>query len=109
MGSRNEKRMGGRADTEMDGLPVRAFKVRSDLCHAAQITQENILELATWCGGRLFDDINPLDDNDRKKGLKVPTVNGIVSAFDGYYLIKNSAGRFEVNSAEYFENKFEAL
>jgi len=85
---------------------IQKYTTRPDEVEAVQVTSENIDQIARWCGGEVVREGKASDPTDVYQAVTVPRVNGPIDARLGYYVIKNSRGRFEVSSPEIFEKKF---
>lgn len=75
---------------------------------ARQVTADDVIEVAAWCGGQVVEEFNPLTDESHP-GVNVPTLNGPMRASDGDYVVKEVGGRFGIYKKHQFEAKFEEL
>lgn len=77
---------------------------------AAQLTSENVHELATWCGGQRVVEMDALDSTLKYVGINVPTfLGGNLRASEGFYIVKDSLGSFFVRKPGEFEDLYEAI
>jgi hypothetical protein len=76
---------------------------------AKQLTMDNAIEVASWCGGVYVHEIDPFDENKKFPAINVPTLDGPKRASQGSYVAKELGGKFVVYSQEQFEAKFEEL
>lgn len=58
------------------------------------LTKENAEAVALWCGGQLVEEINPENEDDRYVGINIPTLEGVMRASEGDYIIKGVQGEF---------------
>jgi hypothetical protein len=73
---------------------------------ARQITEDfdAAEEIATWCHGRVVEEIHPLDGT-KTPGINVPTLRGVRRASKDDYVIENVYEEYEVvNKLTYEEN-----
>ncbi len=49
-------------------------------------------EIAQWCGGRFNTDVKPSDYTDVRYSISIPTLEGVMTADEGDYVIKGVAG-----------------
>ncbi|AXH44204.1 hypothetical protein SEA_GOCRAZY_67 [Arthrobacter phage GoCrazy] len=76
---------------------------------AVKISLENVDEVASWCGGNIFQDVKPSDPTDVRTSVVFPTLMGGVEAPLGFYLVKNAKGAFSKVSAEAFEKEYNVV
>lgn len=58
------------------------------------LTKENAEAVALWCGGQVVTEINPRDHDDVYVGLNIPTLEGVMRASEGDYVIRGVQGEF---------------
>lgn len=58
------------------------------------LTKENAEAVALWCGGQLVEEIDALDSSARYVGINIPTLEGVMRASEGDYVIKGVQGEF---------------
>ena len=80
-------------------------KVRS--VRAVQLTPKSVDEAARWCGGRRVEEKDPFDEDQIKVGLNVPTLEGVVRASEGDYILQHFDGGIQVMPAARFEERYE--
>lgn len=66
-------------------------------------------EVAKWCGGRIESEAKPSDHNDVAYWLEIPTLEGVMKASPGDYVIKGGQGEFYPCKPEIFEATYERL
>ena len=66
-------------------------------------------EVARWCGGRMNSEAKASDHTDVAYWLEVPTIQGVVKARPGDYVIKDAQGRFFVHGRQDFESTYERV
>lgn len=88
-------------------MTIQKFTTRLDEIEAMEITLANVEEVADWCGGEVMQEAKSSDHTDVYTAVTVPMISGPVDLPVGYYLIKNSRGRFEGMTATAFHQKYE--
>jgi hypothetical protein len=63
---------------------------------ARTLTENNVWELATWCGGNPVVEHDALDHDKTSPGINVPTKDGVERASLGQTIIRKNDGTFEV-------------
>jgi hypothetical protein len=75
---------------------IKRYSTTPIIVEAVQVTDQNMAEVAKWCGG---EESNEQTSDGVYNFIKIPTLNGMQQAFVDYYVVKNvSNGRFEVMS-----------
>ena len=74
---------------------------------AEQFWAYNGDRLAKWCGGSFNLDVNPSDQTDAYYWLEIPTLEGVMKANVGDYIIKGVRGEFYPCKADIFEETYE--
>lgn len=63
---------------------------------ARTLTDENVWELATWCGGNPVVEHDALDHSKTSPGINVPCGDEVVRASLGNVIIRKNDGTFQV-------------
>lgn len=92
------------AKDEWKKTPLR-FKRKVNSVEAVQVTEDNVFDLARWCGG--IADVNTRSLYSHENKLIYPTLEGSKYAMYGVWLIKDESGRFSTLSDEEFKERFE--
>lgn len=71
--------------------------------------EANGAELARWCGGRLDEEAKASDPSDVWYGLRIPTLEGLMTANVGDYIIKGVQGEFYPCKPDIFEQTYEEV
>lgn len=66
-------------------------------------------EIAEWCGGRFNSDVKPSDHTDVRYSISIPTLEGIMTADEGDYIIRGVKGEFYPCKPDIFEATYEAV
>ncbi len=61
---------------------------------ANELTKENAEAVALWCGGRLVEEIDPHTPTTRFAAINIPTLEGVMRASEGDFIIKGVKGEF---------------
>ena len=80
---------------------VEAIQFRSGTLpgHGAQV--------AAWCGGRFNVDVKPSDHTDVRYTISIPTLEGVMTAEEGDWIIRGVAGEFYPCKPEIFASTYE--
>lgn len=73
------------------------------------LTKDNAEAVALWCGGQLVEEINPEDSADRYVGINIPTLEGVMRASEGDYIIKGVQGEFYPCKPSIFTSTYEKV
>ena len=66
-------------------------------------------EIAAWCGGRFNTDMKPSDHTDVRYTISIPTLEGVMTAEEGDWIIRGVAGEFYPCKPEIFETTYEEV
>lgn len=66
-------------------------------------------DLAFWCGGRYFEEAKPSDPTDIRRGILIPTLEGVMTADFGDWIIKGVKGEFYPCKPEIFAATYEPV
>ena len=80
------------------------YKKKPVVIEAHKITNDNAGVLADWCKGRLVS-----RDDNFEKYIQIVTLEGIMTARQGDYIIKGVAGEFYPCNPVIFEQTYEAV
>ena len=65
--------------------------------------------VAQWCGGRVRVEVKPSDHDDVATFLDIPTLEGVMTASPGDYIIRGIQGEFYPCKPDIFEATYEAV
>lgn len=88
-------------------LIVIQYRKKPVVVEAIQLSKDNVEEVATWCGGAIAEEIDPTDDEKRFVAINVPTLEGVMRASEGDYVIKGVKGEFYPCKPEIFQATYE--
>jgi len=71
---------------------------------AFQLTQDNAKKISEWCNGRLVE-----HSDNFEKYIQILTLEGIMTARNGDYIIKGVHGEFYPCYPEIFEKSYEVI
>jgi len=63
---------------------------------ARTLTEDNVWELADWCGGNAVVEYDALDDNKTSPGINVPVGDDVQRASLGDTIIRKADGSFQI-------------
>ena len=66
-------------------------------------------EIAAWCGGRFNEEAKPSDHTDVAYWIDIPTLEGVMRADPGDWIIRGVAGEFYPCKPEIFEATYEKV
>lgn len=89
-------------------MDVHRYRKLPVVVDAVQLTQDNAVELARWCGAeQTFERLD--DDNDRWLGLTITTLEGRMVCSPGDYLIRGVEGEFYPCKETVFDTCYEPV
>ena len=65
--------------------------------------------LARWCGGRVCSEAKPSDPTDVAWWIDIPTLEGVMKASPGDYVIRGVQGEFYPCKPDIFEATYEPV
>ena len=68
-----------------------------------------MVEVARWCGGRIGSEAKASDHTDVAYWIDIPTLEGVMKASPGDYIIKGVQGEFYPCKADIFEATYERM
>jgi len=68
-----------------------------------------MLEVARWCGGRIRSEAKASDHTDVAYWIEIPTLEGVMTASRGDYVIKGVQGEFYPCKPGIFESTYERV
>lgn len=66
-------------------------------------------EIAHWCGGRFITDVKPSDHTDVRYAIQIPTLEGVMEASEGDYIIKGVQGEFYPCKPDIFDATYDPV
>ena len=66
-------------------------------------------EIAAWCGGRFNTDVKPSDHTDVRYTITIPTLEGLMTAEEGDWVIRGVAGEFYPCKPDIFAATYEEV
>lgn len=79
------------------------------LFEANQLTADNALPVAIWCGGVNVVEHDAFFHNQTFQAINVPTAEGMVRAQEGDYIVRSPSGSFYVMKAAEFQEAFDTV
>ena len=68
-----------------------------------------MVEVARWCGGRIGSEAKASDHTDVAYWIDIPTLEGVMKASPGDYIIKGVQGGFYPCKPDIFEATYEKV
>lgn len=72
------------------------------LVHVVEVIPENRDEIERFCGGIIITEHDPEDHTKTYIGVNVPTLEGVIRASEGDFIVRSEAGRYSVEKREDF-------
>ncbi len=93
----------------LDGRELTEMKYRKKpvIIDAYRITEENVHDLATKCGGKVSVTTKPSDNTDTRTELLIPTLEGTKTGLVGEWLIRGVKGEWYPCKHGYFRATYE--
>lgn len=66
-------------------------------------------KIAMWCGGQFNTDVNLFDHSDVRYTISIPTLEGVMIAEEGDWIIRGVAGEFYPCKPEIFAATYEEV
>lgn len=66
-------------------------------------------DIAAWCGGRFNTDVKPSDHTDVRYTISIPTLEGIMTAEEGDFIIRGVAGEFRPCKPDIFTQTYQEV
>lgn len=76
---------------------------------ARKLTRESAADLAYWCGGHVVTEEDAIDPNQCFVGVNVPTLEGVVRASEGEYIVRGMRGEFFTASSDALHDLYEEI
>lgn len=85
---------------------MKEYRRKPEEVQGARLEESNVDQLARWCGGVRVEEQHALDGTTFV-GINVPTMDGVVRASEGDFILKNSRGETFVETAGKFLYEYE--
>jgi len=86
-------------------LKIKHYRKKPVAIEAVQLTRENALEVLAWINSEATDRLTQTVDN----GLSIATLEGVMKANYGDYIIKGVKGEFYPVRKDIFEQTYEEV
>jgi hypothetical protein len=86
---------------------VKRYRKKPVIIEAVALYEGNLDRVAEWCGGRAIREPKPSDPTDVYIGLDIPTLEGVMRASGGDYIIKGVKGEFYPCKPDIFDATYE--
>lgn len=83
------------------------YRKKPVVVEAFRLTEDNALELALWCGGRIVQDWSTV--SKRVAGVDIPTLEGAMRGDLGDWLIRGVKGEFYPCKPDIFAATYEEV
>jgi hypothetical protein len=85
------------------------YRKKPVVIDAFQFTPLNCEDVANWCGGRYVEETKAGDPTDVYRALKIPTLEGVMTAALGDWIIRGVHGEFYPCKPDIFEQTYEKV
>ena len=88
-------------------LNTHQYMKKPENLEVIELTQDNLSQVATWCGGRINDIRNVMSNSIAASSIGVPSLYGAIEAAVGTFIVRNSeTGAFGVMTKEHLEREY---
>lgn len=87
----------------------KTFRKKPVEIQAMLLTRDNVHEVARWCGGRVIEESKASDPSDVYIGLDIPTLEGLMRAAVGHWIIRGVQGEFYPCKPDIFAATYEEV
>jgi hypothetical protein len=84
------------------------FRKKPVVIEACQLDRANCEAIARWCGGRSAMEAKPSDPSDVAQWVEIPTLEGVMRAQIGDWVIRGVKGEFYPCKPDIFADTYEA-
>lgn len=88
---------------------VRLFRKRPVVIQALRFSRDRPEDVALWCGGRVIGQPKPSDPSDVYVALEIPTLEGVMRAEHGDWIIRGVKGEFYPCKPDIFDATYEPV
>lgn len=84
------------------------YRKNPETIEAVELTRDNLVAVATWCGGRLENIQNVMSDKISASSIGVPSLYGAISADIGTFVVRiQETGAFSVMTREHLDKEYQ--
>ena len=94
--------------TDPDVKPER-WRKKPVVIEAMEVSNTSAGDVAAWCGGRLRYEAKPSDRGDVAEWIDIPTMEGVMRADRGDYVIRGVKGEFYPCKPDIFAATYEPV
>jgi hypothetical protein len=90
---------------------IKQYRKKPVVIEACQITEKNELEIRQWSGGKVYASpvLEPTKDNPSGLYWQIDTLEGVMTAIPGDFIIKGIKGEFYPCKPDVFEKTYEEV
>jgi hypothetical protein len=93
----------------MDGPLMGFYQKKPVIVQATQLSPATAKDLAEWCGGQLVEELDAEDPSKKFVAINIPTLEGVMRASEGDFVIKGVKGEFYPCKADIFEDTYQKV
>ena len=105
----NEHRAQTESSNTHGGESVAKYRKKPVVIEAMQFTRENMEEVARWCGGSIAGEMTVTGTPIAYALMYIPTLEGVMDALTGDWIIKGVKGEFYPCKPDIFEATYELV
>jgi hypothetical protein len=90
-------------------MTAQRWRKKPVVIEAERFIGDNGTEIARWCGGRYRSEAKPSDPSDVAYWIDIPTLEGVMRADRGDYVIKGVQGEFYPCKPDIFAATYEQV
>ena len=85
------------------------FRKKPVVIEAKQFTENTGITCSIWCGGRYEERVKPSDPTDIRREVLIPTLEGVMTASLGDWIIRGIKGEFYPCRNDIFTETYEPV
>ena len=91
-------------------LNTQQYVKKPSRLEVVELTRENLVQVATWCGGRINDIRNVISDSGNSSSIGVPSLYGAIDAEVGSFIARETeTGKFVVMTREHLDQEYQRV
>jgi hypothetical protein len=91
-------------------LNTQQYVKKPSRLEVVELTKDNLVQVATWCGGRINDIRNVMSDTGNTSSIGVPSLYGAIDAEIGSFIAREvETGKFLVMTKEHLDHEYQRV
>lgn len=88
-------------------MRIKRYRKKPVVIDAVRLTEADIDPIAFWCGGEARSEVSPRDHDDVYRYILIPTLEGVMKAEIGDWVVKGVKGEFYPVKNDIFKATYE--